>query len=122
MLDMGSNLSLIDVELFEILSLPINPLHYVTSHCIDVDYACMINSLIANWVQVELGIPRLDYILTRLWVTEYLFDKGVPVVLGSHQIKKIFTQASLDRVDCWPRPWKELYEWCAVRNMFCKFI
>ena len=45
-----------------------------------------------------------------MYVTKSMFNKGVPIVLGSHQIKQIFDQARISRMDCWQQPWKFIYE------------
>ena len=52
-------------------------------------------------------------VLARLWVTSTMHKQCVPLVLGSHIIKKFFTQANLKKIDCWPPPLKFLYERCA---------
>ena len=38
------------------------------------------------------------------------------MVLGSHQIKKIYAQARVENIKYWPAPWKDLYEWNAVNK------
>ena len=38
-------------------------------------------------------------ILARFWVTDCKYDKGVPVVLGSQQIKKVYREARRDSID-----------------------
>ena len=49
-------------------------------------------------------------ILARFWITDCLYDKAIPLVIGSHQIKEIFAQANLGKIDCWHKPWKSVYE------------
>ena len=71
----------------------------------------MIN--IVGWVEIELGVFGIGCLTTRLWVTNSLFNKGVPIVLGSHQIKQILAQANINRMDCWQQPWRYIYEGCA---------
>ena len=36
----------------------------------------------------------------------------MPIILGSHQIKRILAQANVARIDCWPQPWKYIYKGC----------
>ena len=67
---------------------------------------------IIGWVEIELGVPGLGCLVTRLWVVKSLVDRGMPIVLGSHQIKRILAQANVARIDCWPQPWKYIYEGC----------
>ena len=55
---------------------------------------------------------------TRLWVTNSMYNKGVPIVLGSHQIKQILAQANIDRIDCWQQPWRSIYEGCAESKWY----
>ena len=33
----------------------------------------------------------------KFWITECMYDRATPIVLGSHQIKRIFSQANLDK-------------------------
>ena len=69
---------------------------------------------ILGWIEVELGINYMGCILARFWITDCLIDKAIPLVIGSHQIKEIFKQANLDKIDEWPKPWKSVYEWYLV--------
>ena len=52
-------------------------------------------------------------VLARFWVTDCKYDKGVPVVLGSHQIKKVYREARRDSIDIWPSLWRDIYLWSA---------
>ena len=119
-LDIGSSLSLIDTELCESLCLKVNPFSYDISQCVAIEGACLTNSLMAilGWVEVEMGIPGLGCMMTRFWVADTLYNKEVPVVLGSHQIKKVFGQANLERIGCWPQTWKVMYERCAQSKWY----
>ena len=80
----------------------------------------MVKSLISvlGWIEVELGILGLGCILAIFWVTDCTYDKGVPVVLGSHQIKKVYSQARIKNSNYWPAPWKDLYTWSAVNKWY----
>ena len=74
----------------------------------------MTNSIlnIIGWIETELGVPGLGCLVARLWVVKSLVAQGMPIVLGSHQIKRILAQANVARIDCWPQPWKHIYERC----------
>ena len=50
-----------------------------------------------GWIEVEVGILGLGCILARFWVTDCSYDKCVLVVLGSHQIKKVYAQARVEK-------------------------
>ena len=71
-----------------------------------------------GWIEIEMGILGIGCVITRLWVTQSLFSGGVPIVIGSHLIKKILAQANLRKIDCWQQPWRFIYEgymegkWC----------
>ena len=110
--DIGSSLTMIDVELCESLCLNVNPFTHDIPHYVGEEGATMVGSAITilGWVEVELSIPHMGHILARFWITECLHDRVIPIVLGRHPIKKIFAQANLDRIDCWPKPWKSVYE------------
>ena len=64
-----------------------------------------------GWVEVEVGILGMGCILASFWVTDCKYDKGVPVVLGSHQIKKVYKGARRDNMDIWPSLWRDIYLW-----------
>ena len=106
---------MIDMKVCEKLGLPINPFSCDISHCVGVEGALMTRSLICimGWVEVEVGILGMGCILARFWVTDCKYDKGVPVVLGSHQIKKVYREARRDSMDLWPSLWKDIYMWSA---------
>ena len=116
LLDVGSGISMIDIAVCEKLGLPINPFSCDILHNVGIEGVLMTRSLIAvmGWIEVEVGILGMGCILARFWVTDCKYDKGVPVVLGSHQIKKVYADARMDRMDCWPSIWKKLYMWSAV--------
>ena len=89
-------------ELCESLCLRLNPFKCDIPNCVGLDGVVMTKSIttILGWVQVELGIPFMGCIATRLWVAGTMHNHGVPLVLGSHVIKKIFTQANLEKINC----------------------
>ena len=80
----------------------------------------MTRSLIAimGWIEVEVGILGMGCILARFWVADCKYDKGVPVVLGSHQIKKVYREARRDDFDRWPALWKDVYMWSTPSRWF----
>ena len=114
-LDTGATFSMIDHELCECLCLRVNSFKCDIPHCIGLEGVYMTKSItnVLGWVQVELGIPFMGCIFTRLWVTSTMHKQGVPLVLGSHVIKKFFAQANLEKIDCWPPPLRFMYERCA---------
>ena len=71
-----------------------------------------------GWIEVELGILGLGCILARFWVTDCIYDKGGTVILGSRQIKKVYSQARIENINYWPAPWKDLYTWSAVNKWY----
>ena len=105
---------MIDVKVCEKLGLPINLFSCDISHCVGVEGALMTRSLICimGWVEVEVGILGMGCILARFWVTDCKYDKGAPVVLGSHQIKKVYREARRDSIDIWPSLWRDIF--CGV--------
>ena len=111
---------MIYVKVCETLGLPVNPFSCDIPHCVGVEGASMVKSLISilGWIEIELGILGLGYILARFWVTDCTYDKGVRVVLGSHQIKKVYGQARIENINYWPAPWKDLYTWSVVNKWY----
>ena len=71
---------------------------------------------VMGWIEVDLGLLGLGCILARFWVTDCSYDKCVPVVIGSHQIKKVYAQARVENIKYWTAPWKDLYKWNAVNK------
>ena len=107
----GATFSMIDHELCESLCLRVNSFRCEIPHCVGLEGVYMkAMTNVLGWVQVELGIPFMGCVLARLWVTSTMHQQGVPLVLGSHIIKRFFAQANLEKVDCWPPPLKFIYE------------
>ena len=117
-LDLGSNVSLIDQEITDDMNVKLTPFIHKLSQCVSIEGPKLTNSIInvIGWVEIELGILGVGCFTTRLWVTKSLFNKGVPIVLGSYQIKQIMAQANVRNIDCWQQPWKSIHEWC---NNWC---
>ena len=118
-LDLGSDVSLIDQEIINDLALTVN------SFICDVPQAASLRgrgelhvavSNVIGWIELKLGIFGIGCISTRLFVARHLVNKGVQVVLGSQVIKKIFAQANIRRIDCWQEPWRLIYEGCIKRK------
>ena len=111
---------MIDVELCEDLCLNVNPFTHDISHYEGVEGVKMVGSALSilGWVEVELSIPHMGSIQAKFWITECMYDRATPIVLGSHQVKMIFAQANLDRIDLWPKPWKTVYEWCSLSEWY----
>ena len=57
---------------------------------------------IKGWVETELEVPGLGCLVARLWVVKSLVSKGMLIILGSHQIKRILARANVARIDCLP--------------------
>ena len=108
-IDIGSPLSMIDVELCENLCLSVNPFTHDISHYEGIEGVKMVGSALSilEWVEVELSILHMGSRQAKFWITECMYDRATPIVLGSHQVKKIFAQANLDRIDQWPKPRKQ---------------
>ena len=106
---------MVDQEICEDLGLGVTKFQCDLPQCVGIEGAKVSKSIIniKGWVEIELGVLGLTCLTTRLWVTKSLFNKGIPIVLGSHQIKKIFAEANVDRIKFWPQPWKDIYERCA---------
>ena len=117
-LDVGSSISTIDVTVCEYLKIPIRPFICDFTFSSGFEEVLMTKTHVAimGWIEVEVGILGLGCILARFWVTDCNYGKCVPVVLGSHQIKKIYAQARIENIKYWPAPWKDLYEWNAVNK------
>ena len=114
-LDLVSSVSLIDREITDDMNVKLTPYIHDVPQCVSVEGLKFTNSVIniVGWVEIELGVLGIGCLTTRLWVTNSLFNKGVPIVLGSHQIKQILAQANLKRMDCWQQPWRHIYDGCA---------
>ena len=112
-LDLGSSVSVIDIEIVEDLEKKLTPFVHEVPQCVSIEEGKLTNSVlnIIGWVEIEMGILGVGLTQTRLWVTNNLISKGVPIVLGSHQIKQVLAQANTQRMDCWQQPWKSIYQW-----------
>ena len=105
---------MIDKEICDDLCLGITPFSCDLPQCVDIERNRMTKSIlnVIGWVETELGVPGLACLVARLWVVKSLVSRGMLIVLGSHQIKRILAQANVARIDCWPQPWKHIYEGC----------
>ena len=114
-LDLGSSVSLIDREITYDLNVKLTPYIHDIQQCVSVEGLKFTNSVIniVGWVEMELGVLGMGCLTNRLWVTNSLFNKGVPIVLGSHQIKQNVAKANINRMNCWQQPWRYIYEGCA---------
>ena len=122
LLDLGYDASFIDQETSDDLGVKVNPYDCTISQCVGIEVfpsTVSTSSLkVIGWIEIEMGILGIGCVITRLWVTQSLFNKGVPIVIGSHLIKKILAQANLSKIDCWQQPWRFIYEgyvegkWC----------
>ena len=119
-LDVGSIICMIDVKVCKTLGLPVNPFNCDISPCVGMEGASVVKSLISvlGWIEVELGILGLGCILARFWVTDCSYDNGVPVILGSHQTKKVYGQVRIENINYLPAPWKDLYTWSVVNKWY----
>ena len=122
LLDLGCDASFIDQEISDDLGVKVNPYDCTISQCVGIEvFPCTVSTSslkVIGWIEIEMGILGIGCVITRLWVTQSLFNKGVPLVIGSHLIKKILAQANLRKIDCWQQPWRFIYEgyvegkWC----------
>ena len=111
LIDMSANYSMLDAELCRYLHLDVIPFQYDIPLCMGIEGACMTKSILAilGWVELEIGIPSLGLAIVRLWVADTQSCKGTPFILGSSQIKKIFSQVKIEEVDNCPQPWKAMH-------------
>ena len=113
-LDLGCTVSFIDQEIVNDLSVRIKHFGCTASHCVSIGAspAKISNAILTvlGCIEIELGILGMGSVQAKLWVVKSMIDRGVPLVIGSNLIKKVFEQANLQRVDCWQQPWKFVYE------------
>ena len=122
LLDLGCDASFIDQEISDDLGVKVNPYDCTISQCVGIEVSpCTVSTSllkVIGWIEVEMGILGIGCVTARLWVTQSLFNKGVPIVIGGHLIRKILAQANLRKIDCWQQPWRFIYEgyvegkWC----------
>ena len=112
-LDLSASISFIDEEIVKDLGVEIHSFACDVPQCVSFEGAKLTKSVlnVIGWVELELGILGVGYLITRLWVVKTMFNKGVPIILGSHQIKKIFLEANVKNMDCWQQPWRFIYEY-----------
>ena len=112
-LDLGASISFIDKEIVDSLGVEVHPFICNVPQCVSFEGAKLTNSVlnVIGWIELELGILGVGLFTTRLWVVKSMFNKGVPIILGSHQIKKIFLEANVKNMDCWQQPWKFIHEY-----------
>ena len=112
-LDLGASISFIDEEIVEGPGLGVHSFICDVPQCVSFE-GTTLTKLVLNvigWIELELGILGVGLLTTKLWVVKSMFNKGVPIILGSHQIKKIFLEANVKNMDCWQQPWKFIYEY-----------
>ena len=120
-LDLGSDVSLIDQKLIDDLSLTVNPFVCDVAQAASLRGRGELHVAVSNvigWVELELGIYSIGCLYIRLFVAKHLINKGVQVVLGSQIIRKIFAQANVKRIDCWQESWRLIYEGC-IKMKWC---
>ena len=112
-LDLGASISFIDEEIVEGLGLEVHPFICDVPQCVSFEGTTLTRSVlnVIGWIELELGILGVRLLTTKLWVVKSMFNKGVPIILGSHQLKKIFLEANVKNMDCWQQPWKFIYEY-----------
>ena len=74
---------------------------------------------ILGWIEMEIRIPSLGLPTVRLWVADTMSSKGTPFILGSNQIKKIFSQVNTENTDSWPQPWRSIHYRYTKGNHCC---
>ena len=122
LLELGCDASFIDQEISDDLGLKVNPYDCTVAQGVGMEISpCTVSTSVLKvlgWIEIEMGILGIGCVTAKLWVTHSLFNKGVPIVIGSHLIKKILAQANLRKIDCWQQPWRFIYEgymegqWC----------
>ena len=68
---------------------------------------------------MEIGIPSLGLATVKLWVADTMSSKGTLFILGSNQIKKIFSQVNVENTNSWPQPWRSIYYRCSKGDHCC---
>ena len=101
LVDMSANYSMIDSRLCEYWHLDVTHFQYDIPYCMGIEGACMTRSIIAilGWIGMEIGIPSLGLATVRFWVADTMSSKGTPFILGSNQIKKIFSQVNVENTN-----------------------
>ena len=112
-LDLGASISFIDEEIVEDLGVKVHSFICDVPQCVSFEGTKLTKSVlnVIGWIELELGILGVGLFTTRLWVVKTMYSKGVPIILGSHQIKKIFLEANVKNMDCWQQPWRFIYEY-----------
>ena len=118
---MSANYSMIDSKLCEYLHLDVTPFQYDIPYCMGIEGACMTKSIIAivGRIEKEIGIPNIGLATVRLWVADTMSSKGTPFILGSNQIKKIFSQVNVENTDSWPQPGRSTHYRYTKGNQCC---
>ena len=105
LLDLGCDASFLDQEISDDLGVKVNPYNCTIAQCVGMEISpCTVSTSllkVIGWIEVEMGILGIGCVTARLWVTQSLFNKGVPIVIGGHLIRKILAQANLRKIDCW---------------------
>ena len=111
LIDVNSDYSMIDSDLCRYLQLDVTPFQYDMPVCMGLEGICMTKSIVAilGWVDLEIGIASVGLANLRFWVADTVSCKGVPFILGSNQIKRIFNQVNPAFADDWPQPWKAMH-------------
>ena len=93
LLDIGCDVSFIDQETSDNLGVKVNPCDCTIAQCVGMEVSpCTVSTSflkVIGWIEIEMGILGIGCVTTRLWVAQSLFNKGVPIVIGSHLIKEI---------------------------------
>ena len=112
-LDLSASISFIDEEIVEDLGVEVHSFICDVPQCVSFEGTKLTKSVlnVIGWIELEIGILGVGHFTTRLWVVKTMFNKGVPIILGSHQIKKIFLEANVKNMDCWQQPWRLIYEY-----------
>ena len=115
-IDTGSSWSMIDITFCIFLKLPIHSFHmyHVFSAGAEGDHMACATLPVKGWVEVELNIPELTTIPVKFWLVDIMTPAATTVVIGCHLLKEIYANADQSRVEEWPTPWKELFEWSSM--------
>ena len=123
---MNSDYSMIDPRLCRYLYLDVIPFSYELPLCMGVEGEAIVKKIVTilGWVELEVGIASLGKTKLKFWVADCVDCKGTPFVIGTNQIKSIFSQVDDEDVDNWPQPWRSMHyrffkgNWTSTEDLY----